>query len=98
MAEIFEDKIDKWARFTCDCYTHILDLFCFRYGPDNQEYYLEISCKTLGYSDRSLWERVKIAFLYLVGKNSKRHSFWEFIIRKEDIKAFKAFVASLPEE
>lgn len=98
MAEILSDKVDKWARFTCDCYCHILDMSCFRYGSSNQEYYLEVSCMPLGYSDRTFWNRLKLAFLYLVGKDSKRHSFWEFILRKEDIKAFKAFVASLPEE
>jgi hypothetical protein len=40
---------------------------------------------------------VKLSVLYLIGKNKDKHAFWNFILRRKDVKEFKKFVASLPE-
>ena len=91
------DSEHRWARFTCSCYYHVLDFSSFIWdGKEGAD--IEISCLPLDSHDKSFWDRLKIAALYLIGKNKDRHSFWEFCLRQEDIRAFKEFVASLPEE
>lgn len=90
------DSDHRWARFTCSCYYHVLDFSSYIWdGEEDAD--IEISCLPLDSHDKGFWDRLKIAFLYLIGKNEKRHSFWEFCLRREDIKPFKEFVASLPE-
>ena len=94
--ENFSDKPDKWGRFTCDCYSHILDISCFTYGEPSEGAWVEITCLPIGYDKTNFWGRLKLAFFYLIG--SKRgHSFWDFILRKQDLLAFKEFVRELPE-
>lgn len=94
--ENFSDKPDKWGRFTCDCYSHILDISCFTYGETSEEAWVEITCLPIGYDKTNFWDRLKLAFFYLIG-NKKGHSFWDFILRKQDLLAFKEFVRELPD-
>lgn len=97
MVENFSDKPDKWARFTCDCYSHILDISCFTYGESLEGAFIEITCLPVGYNKTNFLGRLKLSFFYLIG-SKKGHSFWDFILRREDLKSFKEFVAGLPEE
>ena len=94
--ENFSDKPDKWVRFTCDCYSHILDISCFKIGEPSDETWLEITCLPIGYDKTNFWGRLKLAFFYLIGKR-QGHSFWDFILRKQDLLAFKDFVRELPD-
>ena len=99
MAEIFEDKPDKWARFTCDCFMHVLDISCYKYGDEGEEkYWTEIDCLALDHRDNTFWVRLKLVIKYLIGHGKDRHYFWNFILRRDDMRAFKEFIASLPEE
>jgi hypothetical protein len=99
MAEIFWEEPDKWVRFTCDCYMHVLDLSCYHYGEEGKEIpWIELTCLPLDHQENKFWDRLKLSVLYLIGRNKDKHAFWNFIMRKDDVKAFKEFVASLPEE
>jgi hypothetical protein len=99
MVEIFEESPDKFARFTCDCLMHVLDISCYKYGEEGKEVpWIEITCLPLDHEDNKFWDRVKLSVLYLIGKNKDKHAFWNFILRRKDVKEFKKFVASLPEE
>lgn len=92
-----EDKKDlKFARFSCDCLGHVLDITCTLEGPKEDEPWVEIFCNPVGYEQVTFWKRLSISFGYLIGR-SKNHSFWDFILRPEDLKPFKEFIASLPD-
>jgi hypothetical protein len=94
--ETFSDTPDKWSRFTCDCYSHILDISCYKLGEGEGESWVEITCLPIGYSEKGFWGRLQLAFYYVLGKK-KGHSFWDFILRRQDLLAFKEFIRSLPD-
>lgn len=84
----------QFARFTCDCLGHVMDIVWSKSGDESPM--VEFYCSPLGYDNITFWKRLKVSLGYLFGK-SNNHSFWDFILRKEDIKPLKEFIGSLPD-
>ena len=77
-------------RFTCECLLHVMDI---SYEHDDKGFWmLTFECAPVGSSDRTLWERIKIAWSYLTKRG--KHSFWGFHLRQEDAPDFVNMMCS----
>ena len=91
MDKLLENSEMTSARFTCECLSHVLDVF---YEHNEKGFWdLTFEVAPIGYDDRTLWERVKLVWAYLTNK-TRNHSFWEFHLRREDAKDFVNIMCS----
>jgi hypothetical protein len=90
MEKLLDDSDYKFARFTCDCMYHLLIVSCEK-SKDGRFYEIALSMEAIDANEKTLWERIKIAWAYIIGRD---RCIWEFSIRPEDMPDFVNFFAS----
>jgi hypothetical protein len=91
MEKLLDDSDYKFARFTCDCLCHLLIISCEK-TKEGDIFEVSLSMETIDGNQKTLIERIKIAWAYLLGK---RRCIWEFVARPQDIPDLVNFLCGV---